>query len=115
MKKLLIPFVALFVIAISLTSWRSNSAKEAATVINDFGCQLYDGDGNLVLADASQVVITSSGNTNFKCSASGVANSTGKAVVYKDFLCFAYTDFTSDTHETVSANGNATLQCKIHE
>jgi len=114
MKKVLIPFVALFACAIALISWKNhNTAKDPAIVINDFGCGLMDGDGNFAFADASHAVVTSSGNSTLKCSAT-VANSQGKAVNYNDFLCGTPLGLTTDSHETVSASGQATLTCKVH-
>ncbi|GAA4744209.1 hypothetical protein [Flavisolibacter ginsenosidimutans] len=114
MKKVLIPFASLFVCAIALVSWKNASTRDnGAFIANDFTCGLIDGDGNFAFADASHTVITSSGNSVLKCSAT-VPNSTGKAVNYNDFLCGTFIGLTTDSHETVSASGQATLTCKVH-
>ena len=116
MRKVSIVFTALIAVAILLVSWNKAQKVFAAIHINDFGCGLFDGDGGFVAASSSQTVITSSGNENLKCQVKDVANSTGKAVRY-DFastglLCGTFTGVTDQWHETVSASGNATLQCK---
>jgi len=119
MKKLVIPFVALFFVAVALVSWRSQStAKSPAIHINDAGCGLYDGDGNFTLASSDQTIITSSGNGKLTCKASDLANSTGQAVKY-DFestgqFCGTALGITDDWQEVVSASGQATLQCRYH-
>jgi hypothetical protein len=110
MKKFILPFIALVFASVAFISWKS--ATEGAVVINDFGCGMMDGDGNFVYTEASHAVITPSNNTTLKCSVTGVANSTGKAVNYKDFLCGTPLGLTTDSHETVSASGNATLTCR---
>jgi hypothetical protein len=109
MKKFILPFIALVFASVAFISW--NSATDGATVINDSGCLLYDGDGNLTFADSDHSVVTPSGNQILKCSAT-VSNSTGKAIVLKDFLCNTSLGLTSNTHETISASGQATLTCR---
>jgi hypothetical protein len=113
MKKLSIVFVALLALTITLISWNTrSSAVEPAIVINDFGCGMQDGDGGFVFTDISHTVITSSENSTLKCSVKGVANSTGKAVQYKDFICGTFLGLTTNSHTVVSASGNATLTCR---
>ena len=119
MKKLSIAFVVLTALTITLVSWNTHSSVQSskvapAVVINDFGCGMFDGDGGFVFTDNSHAVITSSGNSLLKCSVTGVANSTGKAVHYRDFLCGTFLGLTTDSHEVVSASGNATLTCHVH-
>jgi hypothetical protein len=117
MKKFIIPFVALFFVTIALISWKNNSTKKvndnAAVHIDDGGCGMIDADGNFVFADNSHAVITYSGNGNIVCQAD-VANSTGQAVQYKDFPCGTYNGVTTNSHETISANGQATLVCHLN-
>jgi hypothetical protein len=120
MKKLIIPFVALFVVAVTLISWRSHTAAKAAAVhISDAGCGLLDGDGFFAVAASDATVITSSGNGKLTCKASGLANSTGKAVKYDNASTGALCNVvgagaTDDWQEIVSASGQATLQCRVH-
>lgn len=90
-----------------------------AVVIRAFECFLLDGNGNIVLADSSHEVQTSSNqdNTIQTCSAKKVPNSTGTAVFYDfantGFFCGTSDNsrFTTDWRETVSASGNAKLVC----
>src|SRR4051812_9888371 len=112
MKKLLIPFFALLFVSLALISWKSKAVPDGAIVINDFGCGMIDGDGNFAFSDNSHAVVTSSGNGMLRCQAT-VPNSTGKAVVYKDFLCGTFAGL-ADGRETVSASGQATLTCHVN-
>lgn len=118
MKKVSILFTALASCALMLISWTTASKKEAAVRIDDFGCTVLDGSGNGTPV-TGDVVITSSGNTNFKCKGKGVANSTGSAVIWNyensGLLCNTLNGVTDDWQSVVSASGNVTLQCKIHE
>ena len=115
-------FTVLF-LALALGGFTLLAASEAqaqAVVISDQGCNLFDGDGNLVPASSDHQVNTTNvnGNCLFKCSVKKVANSTGRAVQY-DFastgvLCSMYScGVTTHWHETVSASGNATLSCHL--
>jgi len=113
MKKFIVPFVALFAIAIAVISWKAKD-NNAATVTNDSGCALFDGNGGLVLADSDHAVVTSNGNGTLTCRAKGVANTSGHAVTQDGFLCNTPAGITSDTHSTVSANGNSTLVCHVN-
>lgn len=118
MKKLSILFTAIIAISITLVSWNKAKVLESSVHLSDFGCGMIDGDGGFIAATSSDVIFTSSGNANFKCSIKGAANSTGSAVHY-DFastglLCGTLNGVTDQWKETVSANGNATLQCKRH-
>ncbi|MCF3108234.1 hypothetical protein LL912_05540 [Niabella sp. CC-SYL272] len=116
MKKVSILFAAVIAIAVATISWKA--ADNAAVRITDFGCGFSDGNGNPFFTDNSSIVITSSGNGNFKCQASGVPNSTGKAVKYGGDItggwCFTQAGITDDWQEVISADGNATLICKVH-
>ena len=118
MKKVSILFTALVSCSLFLVSWKSASNMEAAVRIDDFNCSVFDGDGGSALV-TGDVVITSSGNTNFKCKGSGVPNSTGAAVIWNyentGTLCYTQGGATEDWQSVVSASGNATLQCKIHK
>jgi len=118
MKKFIIPFVALFVVAVSLISWRSTSSLKAGGGVSIYPeiCAVFDGDGAIVTLDLSNSTVTPSGNGHIKCQASGLANSTGKAAKFNyentGIECFiAGVGYTQDWQNTVSASGNSTLQC----
>lgn len=113
MKRVSIFLTAIIAVSFLLVSWSASKTFEPAAHISDFNCLVPDGDGGLFLTDRSQTIITSSGNGNMRCQATGVPNSTGKAVVTSGFGCNTQAGFTTQTHATVSASGNATLQCKV--
>ena len=114
MKKMIFSFIAVLAILVVLVSWKSNKVTDNSAQINkDFTCGLIDGNGNFAFADASHSVVTSSGNSTLKCSAT-VPNSQGKAVHYENFGCGTFLGFTTDSREIVSASGQATLTCQVH-
>ena len=99
-------------------------ADRAIVQINEGGCGLFDGDGNLVFTTdvIKRKVRTQSANSNLiiTCHVKDIPNSTGTAVHYRgpdDGPC-AITDplggvrLTDDWHETVSPNGEATITCQ---
>ena len=85
------------------------SNPNSASISRDFACGLFDGDGNVVLADGSLAIETSSNHATLKSSAD-VANTTGTAQVQRGFAC---SELTTDTHSTVSASGKSTLTCQL--
>ncbi|WP_426671116.1 hypothetical protein ACPPVU_07750 [Mucilaginibacter sp. McL0603] len=111
MKKLMISFIAIIFLSVALISWKS--VADGAAVINDFGCGMFDGNGNFVFTDMSHAVVTSSGNGMIRCEAT-VGNTTGQAVVYSGFECGTFAGVTTQSHETVSASGQATLICHFN-
>jgi len=117
MKKVSILFTAFAACSLFLVSWKTASNKEASVHINDFGCGVLDGDGNFASV-TGDVVITSSGNANFKCKGSGVPNSTGTAVIWNfensGYYCNTFAGLTDNWQTVVSASGNVTLICKVH-
>ena len=76
-------------------------------------CNLYDGNGNLVPADAAKLAVGDDGSVTLICKAKGVANDTGHAVTYSGFACNVNGTITTDSHNTVSKTGNATLICYV--
>ena len=111
MRKTLLTLAGASLLALSFAS--AAQAQNAAQIIVDQGCNLFDGNGNLVSADADHAVITSSGNNNLTCKAKGLAPTPdGKALVTRGFLCNASGVLTNKTHSTVSPNGNSKLVCQ---
>jgi hypothetical protein len=84
----------------------------SAAIVRGFGCSLTDGNGNFVFTTATLSVITSSGNALTKCQADVTPSSGGTAVITSGFPCFVNGGYTTKTHETVSASGQATLICQ---
>ena len=101
-----------------MMSLSAQALASGALVINDQGCGLLDGNGGGVSADSDHAVVTPSGNGVLKCKVAGVSNSTGKAVQWSfantGYSCSTPAGSTTDWHETVSADGNATLTCHVH-
>ena len=88
-----------------------------SSAIEDFDCLLRDSEGNVVIAASSSEISTKGGVTNMKCSAKGVANTTGKTIHWNigntGFVCVAAAGETENWRATLSAAGNVTLTCKI--
>ena len=85
-----------------------------ASIIKGFGCGVFDGDGNGVFTPDGRIsVVTSSAHTTLICKADGVANSTGQAVIFKNFGCGTALGFTTDSMNIVSSEGDVTLRCRI--
>lgn len=95
-----------------LLSGFTSGDNNAAGVTKDAGCYLYDGYGSLVLANSDITVVNNGGNTTLTCKAKGVATP-GYTVKFKDFLCYTFSGFTSNTYNVVSDLGDATLRCQI--
>ena len=107
-----------------LLAWAPSASVQAvpATVGMDQGCNLLDGDMDIVPADTDQSVITNNGKGTGKltCHAEGVDNTTGKAVQW-DFdstglMCGTPSGLTANWKATISQNddgltGDAKLTC----
>jgi hypothetical protein len=88
------------------------------------GCVLSDGNGNFGTATGARthIVCTPSGNINAFCKADVTPPSSGTAAHFdfsstNDFcgiVCPTGNVTTNDWKETVSASGEATLQCHVH-
>ena len=91
-----------------------------ASVYEGFGCGLSDGDGHFVFTtDTHSVEVGNNGNGVTICKASGVANSTGRAVHWNSEntgggRCFIRGQFATDWDITVSAGGVAILRCHLN-
>lgn len=99
----------------------SSVVAEPAMILTDFGCTFLDGDGGYVSTNDTKSVITMGGkgsNIILKCHASGAANSTGKAVKWNfdntGRPCVTHFGTTEDWRIVVSADGQATMTCKVH-
>jgi hypothetical protein len=123
MRKILIAAVLVASIAAFLIVSGSGQVAKAdnngAAVYKDFGCFLSDGNGVFVFVKTgTHSVEITNGNAVTICKASGVPNSTGKAVHWSfantGGQCFIAGVLTTDWDETVSASGEATLRCHLN-
>jgi hypothetical protein len=89
------------------------SNPQSAGIARDFGCGLFDGEGNLVITNTSHSVVTSDGSSNLKCSAQVAPPSSGHAEVLEGFGCGTLGGFTTDSHNVVSKSGKAKLSCHL--
>ena len=89
-----------------------------ATVVNDAGCVMYDGNFNLVVLTFDSLSVgTASDNCNstIQCKASGVTPSdTGKTVKFNGFVCSTGFGLTTQTQEVVTKSGHASLVCHVN-
>jgi hypothetical protein len=92
--------------------------EQAAIVIHDLGCNLFDGYGNVLSADNSHAVVTNSQEndiTVLKCSAKDVPVPEDMKAPFKaeGFLCGTPGGSTTDSHAIVTSSGNSMLTCKF--
>jgi hypothetical protein len=89
---------------------------DPAVRIDSAGCVFLDGNGSLVFFEADRTVITSAGNINTVCKGTVAPAAGGGAVTYDlestGLVCVTFGCVTEKWHETVSANGNATVTCR---
>jgi hypothetical protein len=108
----LLPAVAFLLMVPSL------GLADPATVINDGGCVMFDGDQNLVVVSYDSLAVgTASDNCNsmIQCKASGVTpSSTGKTVKFTDFVCSTGFGVTTRSQQIVTKSGQASLTCHIN-
>jgi hypothetical protein len=116
---LTVPLLALMVASMVLLP-RTAHGNNAAVVINDWGCALFDGNGNVVFTDISHAVINNNGNGLVTCRVTTNPNSDGKEVRWTFANTGAECSFdvlapTTDFHETVSPSGQAELSCHFRQ
>ena len=96
-----------------------SDSDNSAVITEDFACFVYNGDGNLELADGATVQIdTHGGQTIFRCQGN-VSNTTGSAVIWRDGDagkgCNTFQGPSDQWQNTVSESGNATLVCRVSD
>jgi hypothetical protein len=91
-------------------------AYSQAQLIKDFGCGVFDADGNSVFADGNtKSVIVGNGNvTILKCQGQVTPPSNGQASIRTGFPCRTFLGLTYDSKSVVSASGNSTITCRIN-
>ncbi len=126
-RKQILSSATIAVFAGILLAWAPSAAYAGGPMIGmaftatGVACTVPDGNFNAVFTtDPDNIVVeANSANNNIKlsCHASGVANSSGHAVVFKGFLCGIITDdqfvITANTRATVSADGEVSMTCKF--
>ena len=91
------------------------SNPQSAFILKDFGCGVFDGDGNVIPTSEGTIsVVTNGPTTILKCQASGIPNTTGSAQTFKGFLCNTFLGATTDTSGVTSKGGEATIICRIN-
>jgi hypothetical protein len=106
-------FTGLAVTALALMSASTTAlADNAAYVIDNQGCGMFDQYGNAIFADADHGVINHGGKNTLKCYVT-TPNDTGKVVKFSGFLCNANGTYTYRSWETIDTDGNATLTCQV--
>lgn len=123
MSRLSVILVSGFMLTAGVAAWADS--EQAAVVITDGSCTVRDSDGNRVLATEVHKVITSgkNGNVTLRCQAKDIPNTTGKAVIWDENStgggrCGVIVGngefvFTSEWHQTLSADGRATTVCQV--
>lgn len=118
------------IVSVFLLLMSASALADSALIIRGDGfCNIFDGDGNIVLADAYFGVSTDSTPEFLRvtCKAKGLQNS-AKVAVHYDAYNNPFTDlfgfpipcgwddgsgqrFSLEWHSTISASGNATFTC----
>jgi hypothetical protein len=122
LRKILAGAACLAVMAAAAFTIRAESAPAAtpspALVISEFGCNMFDGDGNIFFTTDTHGVVTNSNNNNvnIRCQAEVTPPATGRAAVWSQAThpgvqCSTMAGLTDNWRNVVSASGNATLTC----
>jgi hypothetical protein len=115
--------LVLSVLAVVVVPARSSAKADSpnsAVVIKNGGCELFDGNGNVVNASGDQAVITHSGNSKITCRAKVPPSSTAQGAVHWNFAntgeeCFTEPPvLTQHWEEVVTPSGQATLSCQFN-
>lgn len=106
---------AIMILALFSGFITARAEENKAVIIKDQLCGLLDGRGYPVMTNAMQAVKTFGGTTMLSCKANKVATS-GKKTVFWNYentgiSCWTLYGATNKWQETVSASGEATLQC----
>ena len=114
MKKLMLTTAC----GLLMLSTTASAQNQGAIHIDQFTCSMLDGNGDFVTTSSSRAVVTQSanGNVNMACSADVDPSANGGAVHWGPdntggSKCGTPGGATSDWRETVSASGQAKLQC----
>jgi hypothetical protein len=114
MKKTSIILTAFAALSLLFVSWTTIKTSEAALHLDDLGCAIMDGDGNIAFIEG-QGVVTNSGNGNFTCKGE-VPNSSGQIKYSDESQGFQYITpigMSTSWSVTISSSGQATLQVKV--
>lgn len=114
MKKVakFLTIIMVFGLIVGLSGFTADN--NGAGITKDFGCNVFDGYGGLVTTYESINVTNHGGNTTLVCKATDVPTPGGSAIVTSGMACNTIGGgFTTDSHNVVSPNGNATLRCQV--
>ena len=118
-RKQILSVTTITAFAAILLAWAPSAAyagNGGAAVIHEFGCNLFDGDGDLVAATQVNIAVDSEGDTTtLVCTAQGVDPSpTKRPVIQEGFGCNTLFGFTTDTRSVVTSSGVSILTCHIN-
>ena len=105
--------VAFAIAFIVFLSGFASKEKNAAAVINENSvCGIPDFDTGMVYY-ATVHSVTSHGGTSTLMCKSKDALGTGKSREWSGFLCGTYLGLTMDSNLVISAEGNASMRCRV--
>ncbi len=121
-KKLLMVLMMMLAVALFSGQAFAQTVEPPATTIGDFGCNVFDGFGELVFCDpkikgnSNHTLLTPTGDIILKCNcAISSSVSPDKTVLTEGFFCFHphSPDATSDTRSVVTKGGRSNLTCTV--
>ena len=100
----------------------AQTVEPPATAFGDFGCNVFDGNGDIVFCDptmkgnSNHTVLTPTGDIIMKCNcAISSSLAPDKTIMTEGFFCFhPHSNIpTSDTRSVVTKGGRSNLTCTV--
>ena len=128
-RKQILSAITISALSAILLAWAPTTAYAGADppfgmradILNDFNCGVpgADAGGNIIFGgittDSKEVTANSkTGVVVLKCKLKGGVNDSGVDQEFFGFGCGTTGGFTTDTHASVSAEGNIMMTCKLH-
>jgi len=117
-KTVLVVCLVLIAIAAIPTNVKADSTNSAVVIKNDGACGMpgSDANGNLIAGGLGQVTtdVTNNNQQMLSCKGTDITNLSGQGQHFSGFLCGTFAGPTTDSHATVSKDGQATLTCIVH-
>ncbi|GEM_PF-3529478 len=105
--------VALILGLVIFLSGFSSKKQNAAAVINEnLVCGIPDFDTGMVYYGKVHSVAHQNGSSILMCKSKDAVG-TGNKREWRDFLCGTFMGLTNDSYLNISAEGNATMRCKV--